>query len=156
MEDGIERYKYFMRFLLEGGIIPSLRALRVSPVSLSFRPWDHPTDALRRRSPVQDNLSGKPSQITGPTPTQHKVLAFLQALSANKICNRQTLLAKWYSERALKLPSTTKHVLMCTLLSSPLDSKTQPKFLLAEMKLWVNFQSHELLEQLWSKINASS
>jgi len=32
MEDGINRYKYFMRFLLEGNIIPSLKALRVSSI----------------------------------------------------------------------------------------------------------------------------
>jgi hypothetical protein len=31
-------------------------------------------------------------------------------------------------------------------------SKTQPKFLLPEMKLWVNLQTHEQLEQLWSKL----
>lgn len=100
MEDGVDRYKYFMRFLLEGKIIPSLKALR-------------------------ENLSGRPSLITAPTTTQHKILAFLQTLSSNKVYNKKTLMAKL---------------------------KTQPKFLLAEMKLWVNLQTHELLEQLWSKL----
>jgi hypothetical protein len=45
-------------------------------------------------------------------------------------------------------PGLTKHA--CVAVSA--CSKTQPKFLLAEMKLWVNLQTHELLEQLWSKL----
>jgi ATP-dependent RNA helicase DHX37/DHR1 len=100
MEDGINRYKYFMRFLLEGNIIPSLKALR-------------------------EKLSGRPSMITTPSSTQHKTLAFLQTLARNKIYNKKTLLEKL---------------------------KAQPKFLLPEMKLWVNLQNHQVLEETWQQV----
>jgi hypothetical protein len=44
MEEGIDRCKYFMRFLLEGKIIPSLRELRVRLASTHSHPSDWSLD----------------------------------------------------------------------------------------------------------------
>jgi hypothetical protein len=151
MEDGIDRYKYFMRFLLEGRIVPSLKALRVRVHS--SRGCDC-FNATYARSPPhsveQENLSGRPSLITMPTATQHKILAFLHTLSSNKIYNKRTLLAKLY----VRLLPLIAHLALTG--DGMGNSKAQPKFLLAEMKLWVNLQTHELLEQLWSKLGHES
>lgn len=105
----MDRYKYFMRFLLEGKIIPSLKALRVRHSSLLHEPWrscnrhitfcafHHHTPHRHTHTRQQENLSGRPSLITAPTTTQHKILAFLQTLSSNKVYNKKTLMAKLYA-----------------------------------------------------------
>jgi hypothetical protein len=168
MEDGVDRYKYFMRFLLEGKIIPSLKALRVRHSSLLHEPWRscnrHITFcAFHHHTPhrhthtitgelvwpafVDHGANHHAAQDPG-VPTNAQLQQGLQQEDPPGQAVR--------SSPSGSLPDFAfgpgHRSLTKTRVCRRFCSKTQPKFLLAEMKLWVNLQTHELLEQLWSKL----
>ncbi len=64
MEDGVDRYKYFMRFLLEGKIIPSLKALRVRFSSLLLHePWRSCNQHTHTHTHTHDNRRTCPAGL---------------------------------------------------------------------------------------------